>query len=182
MTHKSEPLFLDAIVRVDKLHAPGRDVSVSTAGTRLDELAEILKVTAVERFDATALVAPVRGGVHVTGSLRARIEQPSVVSFEPVYQDIDEPIDRVFMPGASKPANPAAGAEIFVDLEGDIPDPLEGPDLDLTDLLIETIALAIDPYPRRSGESLETLGVAVNDEVTSPFASLKVFKDPSGKQ
>ncbi|WDR06081.1 DUF177 domain-containing protein [Devosia rhodophyticola] len=182
MTQKSEPLFLDAVVRIEKLHPPGRDVTITTANTQLDELATVLKINAVERFDATMVVAPVRGGVHVTGSLNARIEQTSVVSFEPVFQDINEPIDRVFMPGADKAASPAPGSEVFVDLEGDVPDPLDGPELDLTNLLVETIALAIDPYPRQAGESLETLGVELNDEESSPFASLKALKDPPGKQ
>lgn len=182
MTEKNEPIFLDAVVRIEKLHPPGRDVSITLDTEGLAALAEVLKVTVVEHFSATAIVAPLRGGVRVLGHLKARIAQPSVVTFEPVIQDIDEPIDRVFMPNVEKPSNPTAGAEIFVDLEGDAPDPLDGPELDLTDLLIDTIALAIDPYPRNPGESLDSLGVKLNDEELSPFASLKSLKNPPDKQ
>ncbi|MEO5807264.1 DUF177 domain-containing protein [Devosia sp.] len=181
MSPKPEPIFLDAVIRIDKLHPPGRDLVVTTDATGLAQLAEILKITAVERLGATATVAPFRGGVRVLGQLKARIVQPSVVSFEPVTQDIDEPIDRIFMPNSGKPRNSAPGAEIFVDLEDDVPDELDGPELDLTDLLIETVALAINPYPRAPGESLDTLGLKISDEETSPFAGLKSLKNPSDK-
>ena len=181
MTQKSQAIFLDAVVRVDKLHPPGRDVTITGDETSLAALADILKVSTVERFAATATVSPFRGGVRVIGSLQARIVQPSVVTFEPVTQDIEEPIDRIFMPAADKPRNIAPGAEIFVDLEDDIPDELTGPELDLTDLLVETLGLAIDLYPRAPGESLEALDVKVDDTEASPFAGLKALTKQADK-
>ena len=49
-------------------------------------------------------------------------------------------------------AEPAPGAEVFVDLEGeDLPDHFDGPEADLSEWLIETLALALDPYPRKPG-------------------------------
>ena len=49
-----------------------------------------------------------------------------------------------------------ASAEVFVDLEGDdMPDHFEGHEADLSDLIVETLALAIDPYPRAPDASLE---------------------------
>ena len=57
---------------------------------------------------------------------------------------------------------PTPGSEVFIDLEDDdFPDHIDGPEVDLSALLIETLALAIDPYPRRPGESLDSLGIDV---------------------
>jgi hypothetical protein len=46
--------------------------------------------------------------------------------------------------------------------------------------LLETLALALDPYPRLPGESLDSLGVSVDDGPTGPFAGLARLKDGKG--
>lgn len=175
MTRKDAPL-LDAVIRIDRLPATGRDLTVEPDEAVRQELAETLKLTAIEAFHADLTIVPLRGGIRAQGRLTARIVQPSVVTFEPVTQDIDEPIDRVFLPEAQG-HKPAPGAEIFVDLEDDdFPDHIDGPEVDLSALLIETLALAIDPYPRLQGESLDTLGLAPDDMDAGPFAGLKKLK------
>ncbi len=117
-----------------------------------------------------------RDGIRVTGNLRALVVQPSVVSLEPVTQEIEEPIDRVFLPGGEKEYAGKADAEVFIDLEGDdVPDHFEGNEADLSDLIIETLALGIDPYPRLEGESIGIAGDE-DDEDDSPFAGLKALK------
>lgn len=169
------PLF-DAIVRIDRLPAGGRDLTVSLDEPTRAALAEALKVSTIDSFKATLTVAPLRGGIRALGRLVADIVQPSVVTFEPVAQHIDEPVDRVFLPEAQA-HKPTPGSEIFIDLEDeDFPDHIDGPEVDLSALLIETLALAIDPYPRAPGESLDSLGVSVGDGPVSPFAALEKLK------
>ncbi len=169
------PLF-DAIVRIDRLPASGRDLQVALDEQTREELAKVLKISAIERFEASLVVVPLRGGLRAQGRLLGRIVQPSVVSFEPVEQDIDEPVDRVFLPEPSD-HKPTPGSEVFVDLEDDdFPDHIDGPEVDLSALLIETLALAIDPYPRQPGESVESLGIDLKDEEPSPFAALAKLK------
>ena len=103
--------------------------------------------------------------------------QPSVVSFEPVTQEIAEPVDRIFLPGGEKAYAGPADAEVFVDLEGDdLPDHFEGNEADLTELILETVALALDPYPRLSGETIGELPDDGDTEADLPFAGLKVLK------
>ena len=174
----NEPLF-DAIVRIDRLPSAGRSLSVDLDSDTLSTLARELKLTAIERFKAELTVVPFRGGIRALGRLDARIEQPSVVSFEPVFQDIDEPVDRIFLPEPTGHA-PTPGSEVFVDLEDDdFPDHIDGPEVDLSALLIETLSLALDPYPRRPGESLETLGIDLGPAESGPFAALNKLKKNS---
>jgi len=115
--------------------------------------------------------------MRVTGRLTASVTQPSVVTLEPAKQDISEPIDRIFLPGGEKDYAGPANAEVFVDLEGeDIPDHFEGNEADLTDLIVETLALAVDLYPRSPGESLDDLGLKPDLAEDHPFAALKALK------
>jgi uncharacterized metal-binding protein YceD (DUF177 family) len=181
MTRDPDRLRLrDAGIRVDSMPPAGRNLRLALDAEEREALAAALGITAIERLEATLQAVKFRGGMRVTGRLEAEIVQPSVVSLEPVRQIVDEPIDRIFLPGPGKPAAGAAGTEIFVDLEADDPpDHFEGPEADMSDLIIETLALAIDPYPRAPGESVESLGLEPEEEEPSPFARLKSLK-PSG--
>jgi uncharacterized metal-binding protein YceD (DUF177 family) len=166
----------DASIRLDSMPINGRDVVLTVEREAREAIALQLNVTAVDRLQVKLHAVRFRGGIRVTGQLRALVVQPSVVSLEPVVEDIEEPIDRVFLPGGEKPYAGKADAEVFVDLEGDdLPDHFEGNEADLSDLIIETLALSIDPYPRLEGESVGLIGDE-DDEDDSPFAGLKALK------
>jgi uncharacterized metal-binding protein YceD (DUF177 family) len=180
MSTHNEPIF-DAIVRLDKLPTAGRSISVEASETDRAAIAEAMQIISVEQFSATLSVVPLRGGLRAQGHLKARVTQASIVSFEPVPESISEDIDRVFLPAPREGQAPAPGAEIYIDLENDdFPDHIDGPEVDLSALLLETLALALDPYPRRPGESLEGLGIATGDAEESPFAKLARLKDGNG--
>lgn len=167
----------DASVRLDSMPATGRDVELTPDAAERAALAEKLGVSSVDRLDVKLHAVKFRGGIRVTGRLTGAVTQPSVVTLEPVGQEIAEPIDRVFLPGGEKDYAGAANAEIFVDLSGeDIPDHFEGNEADLTALIVETLALAVDLYPRGEGESLDDLGLDPDVDKTSPFAALKALK------
>ena len=93
-----------------------------------------------------------------------------------------EEVDRVFLPVPHGHQAPAPGSEVFIDLEDDdFPDHIDGPEVDLSALLIETLALAIDPYPRREGEDMASLGVDLGEGEGGPFAALARLKDKGEK-
>ncbi len=176
MTRTAQPFHLaDASIRVDSMPTTGRDLHLSVASDERTTLAAELAVSAVNGLEVKLHAVRFRGGIRVTGRLVAEIVQPSVVTLDPVVQKIEEPIDRVFLPGGEKPFVETADAEVFVDLEGeDLPDHFEGNEADMTPLIVETLALAIDPYPRNKGEQVPEAGFG--DEKVSPFAQLKVLK------
>lgn len=167
----------EASVRLDSMPATGRELHVVPSEQERAALARRLDITSVDRLEVTLHAVKFRGGMRVTGRLTAAITQPSVVSLDPVSQAIAEPIDRIFLPGGEKDYAGPAGAEVFVDLEGeDIPDHFEGNEADLTELIVETLALAIDPYPRAEGESLEDIGLEPDLDEDHPFAALEALK------
>ena len=177
MTRSAQPFHItDASIRVDSMPTEGRELQLNVDAEGREALAEQLAVSAVNALEVQLQAVRFRGGIRVTGRLVAEIVQPSVVTLDPVVQKLDEPIDRVFLPGGQKPFIDNADAEVFVDLEGeDLPDHFEGNEADMTPLIVETLALSIDPYPRNRGEQVPEAGYG--DAKESPFARLKVLKD-----
>lgn len=173
----------DAGIRLDSMPPTGRDLQVTVAEDERAAVAEALGVSAVEQLEATLHAVKFRGGMRVTGRLVAAVVQPSVVTLEPVQQLIEEPVDRVFLPGGGKPSAGKSGTEVFVDLEDEEPpDHFEGLEADMSDLIIETLALAIDPYPRAPNESVADLGLSLDEDAEpSPFARLKSLQKGDDK-
>jgi uncharacterized metal-binding protein YceD (DUF177 family) len=172
----------DASIRLDSMPVAGRDLALEVDAADRLAVAEQLGITAVEKLEVKLHAVRFKGGMRVTGRLLATTVQPSVVSLEPVIQEIAEPIERVFLPGGEKAYAGPADAEIFVDLEGeDVPDHFEGNEADLSALIVETLALALDPYPRQPGETLGALRDDGDTESDLPFAGLKILKTPEDK-
>jgi len=169
--------LLDATLRLDSMPAAGRDIIIQPTDEDRIAIAALIGVTTVDAFAAALHAVKFRGGFRVTGTVKAQVTQPSVVSLEPVTQAIDEPVDRIFLPTGEKEYAGPAGAEVFVDLEGDdLPDHFEGNEADLTELVVETVALAVDLYPRLAGESLADVVPPSEDLDEKPFAALAALK------
>lgn len=167
----------DAGIRLDSMPTNGRDLDLVVGAEDRLAIAGQLDITAVEKLEVKLHAVRFKGGIRVTGRLCATAVQPSVVSLEPVTQEIVEPIDRIFLPGGEKAYAGPADAEIFVDLEGDdMPDHFEGNEADLSSLIVETLALALDPYPRLPDETVGELPDDGDTEADLPFAGLKVLK------
>lgn len=177
MSAESKPELFDATLRVDNLPAAGKVLAIDAGPDDLARLAALMQVSSVDSFAAQITVEKFRGGVRAVGDLQARVTQPCIVTFEPVVQEISEPVDRIFLPDPDIASDSAPGSEVFVDLEGDdIPDHLSGPELDLAPLLLEVLGLAIDLYPRAPGAELPEGADDGDDDSLNPFAALKSLK------
>jgi hypothetical protein len=167
----------DASIRLDSMPVTGRDVDVSPTADERAAIAAQLAISSVDALDVRLHAVRFRGGIRVTGRLTGKVTQPSVVTLEPLSQDVSEPIDRIFLPGGEKQYAGLANAEVFVDLEGDdVPDHFEGNEADLSDLIVETLALAVDLYPREPGASLDEAALGPDLDKPSPFDVLKTLK------
>ncbi|MEM7507458.1 MAG: YceD family protein [Pseudomonadota bacterium] len=117
-------------------------------------------------------------GWQAVGHLHAIVEQSCVVTLAPVLQEIDQEVLRRYIPSTEI----AEEVEIVVTEDEDGPDPFED-EIDIGALLLEEIALALDPYPRAKGAALETQVFAapgvkpMTDEDARPFAKLAALKD-----
>lgn len=147
-------------VNVARLQRSGLPVWLEADAQQRAELAAQHGLLGVDSFRIDVVVAPWKGdGVKVTGRVAATISQACVVTLEPVEARIDEPIDTVCVPEGSKLAVPGwiERGEIVLDAEGpDTPETFTGDSIDVGALAEEFFALAIDPYPRKSGASIES--------------------------
>jgi hypothetical protein len=172
----------DASIRLDSMPSAGRDLEFTVGPEERLAIADAIGITALEKLEVKLHAVRFKGGIRVAGRLWATTVQPSVISLEPVTQEIAESVDRIFLPGGEKQYAGPADAEIFVDLEGDdLPDHFEGNEADLSALIMETVALALEPYPKLPGESLGAIGDDGDTESELPFAGLKILKTPEDK-
>ncbi|MFH1793835.1 MAG: DUF177 domain-containing protein [Pseudomonadota bacterium] len=161
-------------IDVRRLPQKGFPVVVEPDAKARAELARVHGLVSVERFRAELLfVAWKRGGVSVTGSVRATIVQQCVVTLEPIEAQIDEEVDLVFVPeGSALARDTIEEGELVLSADGpDLPETFDGVSIDAGGTAEEVFALAIDPYPRKPDAELPSTGP--DDGEGSPFATLR---------
>lgn len=161
----SRPERLDAIGERDKpVHIEADE------GERI-ALARRFELKAVERLAADLVVRRDAAGVLVTGRVRGDVVQACGVTDEPVPAVVDEEVALRFVE--------ALDGEEEVELSADAMDVvvIEGGAIDLGEAAAETMALALDPFPRspNAAQVLRAAGVISEDEVQpmNAFAGLK---------
>ncbi|MFD1880345.1 YceD family protein [Paracoccus pacificus] len=106
----------------------------------------------------------------LTGRLKARVVQPCVVTLDPVTTDLSEDLRRVYSPHAVQPE----GDE--VEMPDDEIEPL-GQFIDVGEVMVEALALALPPWPRAAGADAAEAALgddpgAGDEERQKPFAGL----------
>ena len=169
-------------VLVSQLPDAGLHQVLETTPAQRGLLAAAAGVTAVLKAEASFDVTPEAGGrVHVTGTVRARVEQICVVSLDPVQNDVEEPIEVTFVPAEQISATPKSVQKEQGD-EAEIPDPPEAivnGAIDLGQIATEFLVLGIDPYPRKPGVAFESTETPADPD-EHPFAALRALKDAPG--
>lgn len=153
------------VARIPKL---GSHEKLSADAKECQALAKRLQIPALHSLNAELKTKPWRGGgLKVSGELKADLDQESVVSLEVFRSTVVYEIERYFL-------NVPANAEIESD--ADI-DPIENGVIDLGEVVAETLALELDPYPRKPGEAFESVVLDADDvepEKPNPFNVLKM--------
>jgi uncharacterized metal-binding protein YceD (DUF177 family) len=162
------------LAHVTRLPRGGLPVAIEADAEEREALAREHSLVSVESYRADLLVtAWKRHGVSVKGKVEADITQNCVVTLEPVGQHISEDVSGLYFPEDSRIGREGfeTGGEIILDPEGpDAPETFTGDTIDVGALAEEFFALAIDPYPRKPGVTLER---AQEEEAKeSPFAKL----------
>ena len=154
-------------LRLGALGQEGRRQELEATPEERAALAERMGLLGLDSLSAELELVPAPGGtVRARGLLRAAVVQSCVVTLEPVPQTVEEPLDWRILPLGKEPSE---------DLD-DGPDEIESePDgtVDLGEALAQSLALALDPYPRAPGAELP--GEA-SDADGSPFAALRGLK------
>lgn len=147
------------LANVMRLPQKGLPVVVEADARQRAALAAAHGLESVERYRADMLVTSwKRNGVKVSGTVEAEITQTCVVTLEPLHNRISETVEGLFLPADSKLGRLGfdGGGEIHIDADGpDAPETFSGDTIDVGALAEEFFGLAIDPYPRKTGASIE---------------------------
>jgi hypothetical protein len=141
-------------------------------------IARALDLLACKSLSAAFTILPTLGGRYrLTGTLRADVSQPCVVTLDPVDSAIEEAFDVTFWPERDMPA-PSGGA-LDIDEEPD-PEPIVAGQIAVGRVVFEHLAAAVDPFPRRPDAALErdtaTAAQGAPGTSQSPFAVLASIK------
>jgi uncharacterized metal-binding protein YceD (DUF177 family) len=151
----------------------GERMDLSAAESERLAIAERLRLARLSRFDAHVVLG--RDGERVTasGRIKAQLEQSCIATGDPVPASIDEAFELLFMP--EPPTDPDAEIELSEE-DCDVMFH-DGQTIDLGTALADTLALALDPYPRspQADEALRQAGV-LNEEQAGAFAALAALK------
>ncbi|MGC6401458.1 YceD family protein [Sphingomonas sp. FW199] len=160
--------------RIDRIGTAPTTVTISAEADERERLAARFGLIAVDTLSAEFALRRQGADVLADGRVIAEVAQPCIATGEPVAARIEEPVSLRFVPEADLDAAPADEVEI----DAEAADTLfyTGGAIDLGEAAAETMALALDPYPRSPAAeaALREAGVKRDDEVaTGAFAGLK---------
>lgn len=156
-------------IDLERLPEGGLSLDIVADPAERERLARRLELVELTRLEARAIIDRLPGElVRVRGHVTAELQQSCIVTLEPVAQALEFELERLF--GAS--LEPDSG-EIVLDPDTVDIEPLDGPTLDIGELVAEELALALDPYPRVPGAE----GPADTGEPEAgPFAALEALR------
>jgi hypothetical protein len=152
---------------VGRVSAGGSTEKITASADECVRLAKRLDLPAIHELKAKLLAKPWRGGgLKLTGELTADVEQISVISLETFRQEVTFPIERYFLSGQPKSEDGAA-EEIDAIVAGHV---------DLGEVVAETLALELDPYPRKPGEAFAATGDDAEKPEGGALSRLRALK------
>lgn len=137
-------------------------------------VAERLRLESLDRFEAHVTLERDGERIRACGRVRAALKQSCVATGEPVAEHVDEPFEIIFLP---EPQPGSVDEEIELAEEDCDVVFYEAGAIDLATAVADTLALAMNPYPRTpsADAALKKAGV-LTEEQASPFAALAKLK------
>lgn len=152
--------------QVDRVPALGSHERIAADEKECAALAKRLGLPRLYSLGGLLKAVPWRGGgLKITGTLKAEVDQVSVISLETFTSTLEYTIERYFL-------SPRVGNSTT---EEDV-DNIEHGIVDLGEILAETMALELDPYPRKEGEVFDDIEEQPEPAKISPFTALSKLK------
>ena len=157
--------------RLDAIGAGEREVRIAADEAERAALAQRFGVVSVERLEAVLTVRKDAAGIAVRGRVTGAVVQACSVTGVPIDAAMDEPVALLFVESLDGQEEVELDADALDTVE------IEGGAVDLGEAAAETMALALDPFPR-SPEAEATLRAAgvVPEEDHRPLGALQGLK------
>ncbi len=139
---------------------------------------DLVTLTAFD-FEGRIEKGPRDGILIVRGTVEAELTQRCVVTLEPVPARLEVPVERYFLLDGS-----TVSAEVVVSPDDEEPEPIDGDLLDLGEIAVEELSLALDPYPHAADAPavLRSYNDAADAAARSAFAALAALRDRSKRR
>lgn len=159
-------------VRIDAIGEGARTETVEAGEAERTALAKRFGLIAVDRLSGSFTVRRDTSGILVAGRVAAAVTQACSITGDPLPATVDEETRLRFVDDLH------AGEEIELDDDAIDVLSLEGAAIDLGEIAAETLALALDPFPRgpNAEAALKEAGVLSESEA-GPFGALAGLKD-----
>ncbi|RJF93599.1 YceD family protein [Sphingomonas cavernae] len=167
------------VVRIDTIGDSPRTIAVAADDAERTALARRFGLIAIAHLEGNAALVRVAGGISARGRIAAQVEQSCVATGESVPAEIDEPFALKFVTvSGDVPADEVELSEGELDIVE-----FDGQAVDLGEALAQTLALALDPFPRSADAdaTLKAAGVMSEDEA-GPFGALAALKQTLEKK
>lgn len=166
-------------IALDRIGAGETRQAIEAGASERAALAGRFGLVAVDALAAEAALSRDRERVRARGTVTADVVQACVVTGDPVPAHVEEDFDIAFLPAT------LSSSEEEIELSEGECDTIfyEGGAVDIGEAAAQTMALALDPWPRspRAEEALREAGV-LSEEEAGPFGALKGLRDTLSKE
>lgn len=163
-------------VRIDTM-GDARDLAITADGAERTALARRFGLIAIDRLEAKVQLTRDGERIAARGHIDAAVTQACVATGTPVAALVDEDFTLQFLPQAM------IGTAEEIELSEADCDTIAyaGGEIDVGEAVAETLALALDPFPRAPDADtvLKAAGV-LNESEVGPFSGLKALRDKLG--
>lgn len=158
--------------RIDTIGEGEREVRIAATAAERAALAARFGLKSVDRLDGVFRLKRDAAGIVARGRVTADLVQSCVVTEEALPVSVDEPVALRFVAEDAPEGDEIELDEDALDTMG-----FDGAAIDLGEAAAETMALALDPFPRgpNAAAVLKQAGVVSEEEVRplNAFAGLK---------
>lgn len=165
-------------VRIGEIGKGGLAFPIELNEEERNALATLLGVVTVNKLQAEVEVHLWRrNGARLEVKLEANLRQTCVVTLEDFDEDYSETFERSFAPAHDKIHAPRSDSELLLEVDSDDPpEVLEGDRFDVGEVIVEHLALSLDPYPRKPG-----VNFGDHQEGAAPSSPFDVLKQLKGE-
>jgi len=164
--------------RVDTIGGEPRGVEIEADEAERAALAKRFELVGIDRLAGQFTIRRDAAGILVDGRVEAALTQACSITGDPLPATVDEPVALRFVPDGEAGQDEVELGDQDIDVI-----PYDGGAIDLGEVAAETMALALDPFPRgpNAEAALREAGV-LSEEQAGPFGALAALKDKLGKQ
>ena len=164
--------------RIDTIGGEPRAVEIEADAQERAALAKRFDLIGIDRLTGSFTIRRDAAGIVVEGRVAAAVTQACSITGDPLPATVDEPVALRFVPEGDAGQDEIELGDSDIDVI-----PYDGGAIDLGEVAAETMALALDPFPRgpNAEAKLKEAGV-LSEEQAGPFGALAALKDKLAKK